>query len=74
MTDDCLRRTLKEHWLTTIVCDHRARTDKPVCFCGWVHEPLPSVGAAVDAWVEHVTEMVRSHPSTQRITDAGAAK
>lgn len=53
-----LRQTLKAHYLTEITCDHEHRLDRPACSCslvdlGW----HPSVGAAVDAWIDHVTEI-----------------
>ena len=50
-----LRDRLRQHFLAAIVCDHERGMDNPQCACsraflGW----HPSVGAAVDAWVEHV--------------------
>jgi hypothetical protein len=46
---------LREHWLHAMECDHETKQDKPHCACsrvdlGW----HPSVGAAVEAWLEHV--------------------
>jgi hypothetical protein len=50
-----IKAVLREHWLTGIVCDHEAKTDRATCSCSvWRCEPLPSVGAAVDAWINHV--------------------
>lgn len=54
------RDVLREHWLTGIHCDHEAKTDVATCYCSvWRSEPMPSVSAAVDAWIEHVAEMAR---------------
>jgi hypothetical protein len=54
---EALRAHLREHWLASIVCDHEAKTDTAVCSCSqWADTPHPSVGAAVDAWIEHVFE------------------
>ena len=52
---EALRAHLREHWLASIVCDHEAKTDTAICSCSqWADTPHPSVGAAVDAWIEHV--------------------
>ncbi len=50
-----MRDVLREHYLLAITCDHERRQDNPICACsriflGW----HPTVGAAVDAWIEHV--------------------
>jgi hypothetical protein len=52
---------LKQHYLAGIECDHERKMDNPRCACslvflGW----HPSVGEAVDAWIEHVMEVARS--------------
>jgi hypothetical protein len=48
---------LRAHWLTGIECNHAQRTDVATCFCAvWRSAPMPSVGAAVDAWIAHVEE------------------
>lgn len=53
--EEALRTALREHWLTGIHCDHEAQTDVATCYCSvWKSDPLPSVGAAVDAWIEHL--------------------
>lgn len=45
---------LRGHWLTGIICNHDDKTDVATCSCSlWQCEPMPSVGAAVDAWIEH---------------------
>ncbi len=50
-----MRSHLREHWLANIICDHEAKTDTAVCSCSmWRDELHPSVGDAVDAWIEHV--------------------
>lgn len=64
VTECSLRETLKEHWLTSVICNHEAKTDRAACFCGWVSKELPAVGKAVDAWIDHVA----------RYTTAGALK
>ncbi len=55
-----MAQVLREHWLTGLECDHEAKTDVANCFCGrWRPAPEPSVGQAVERWVEHVMEQVR---------------
>lgn len=61
MTREQLRVVLKEHYLQQVICDAQGRQDNPVCQCsavflGW----HPSVGAAVDAWIEHVLSKLDS--------------
>jgi hypothetical protein len=52
---DPLRGVLRRHYLTQITCDHEGKIDNPVCACSLVHLGWhPSVGAAVDAWINHV--------------------
>jgi hypothetical protein len=56
-TTEAIRKALKEHWLTSIQCDHESRTDRAGCFCGtWYCEPQPSIGEAVDKWIEHLID------------------
>ena len=56
---------LRAHWLTGIHCraadgtsphvDGEPGTDFAACFCAtWRSDPLPSVGAAVEAWISHL--------------------
>lgn len=53
--------TLKEHYLTGVVCDQERKMDKPSCSCSRVNLGWhPSVGAAVDAWIDHVVEVARA--------------
>ena len=50
---------LRKHWLTGIECNHEARTDVATCYCSrWRSEPQPSVGEAVERWIEHVLRHV----------------
>ena len=50
-----LHDVLKQHWITAIICDEATHTDRVGCWCGtWQCPPQPNVGAAVDAWIEHV--------------------
>lgn len=56
-----LRAVLAEHYLAGITCDHAQERDNPVCGCslvflGW----HPSLGAAVEAWADHVAEVLGS--------------
>lgn len=44
---------LAEHWLSEMICDHEARTDRAACCCGWVSAPQRSVGDAAKAWAVH---------------------
>jgi hypothetical protein len=56
---DRMRVVLKEHYLTEIQCHHATKLDTAHCWCTvWASEALPSVGAAVDAWIEHVLSEV----------------
>lgn len=52
---EAVRRRLAGHYLASIECDHERHADRPACACslidlGW----HPTVGAAVNAWVDHV--------------------
>lgn len=48
---------LREHWLTSVECDHEAGTDVATCFCAvWRSEPQPTVRHAVERWIEHVVQ------------------
>jgi hypothetical protein len=56
---DKLRGVLQQHWLTGIHCDHESKTDVATCFCTvWRSDPMPNVGAAVNAWIDHVFEQL----------------
>lgn len=56
-----MAQVLREHWLTGMECDHVTKTDIPNCFCSrWRPLPQPSVGKAVECWIEHVIEQMRS--------------
>ena len=51
------RAALAEHYLMTVNCDHDTGSDNPVCGCSVVNLGWhPSVGAAIQAWIDHVTE------------------
>jgi hypothetical protein len=72
---DCMERlyradevaaVLREHALTHIECDHDTKRDTPVCACsraflGW----HPSVGEAVEAWVQHVSRVLSGSPASE---------
>jgi Lar family restriction alleviation protein len=67
VTVKALKAHLREHWLVSVVCDHEAKTDTATCSCSqWRDEPHPSVGAAVDAWIEHVFAALASPPMPGR--------
>ena len=54
-TRENLAHVLRDHYLAGVHCDHEANTDKPSCSCSmWNCPPQPSVGEAVERWVEHV--------------------
>lgn len=57
------RHVLTEHYLINVACDHALARDQPWCACslvdlGW----HPSVGAAVDAWISHVADLLEGNP------------
>jgi len=53
-----IRQALKTHWLTGIECDHDTKRDFSMCACGlWTSGNESSVGAAVEAWINHVFEI-----------------
>lgn len=59
--DRVSRMVLESHYLAQVVCDHDRKMDNPICSCsqvflGW----HPSVGEAVQAWVDHVMEVERA--------------
>lgn len=59
--DRVSRMVLEGHYLAQVVCDHDRKMDNPICSCsqvflGW----HPSVGEAVQAWVDHVMEVERA--------------
>lgn len=64
-----MRAALREHWITGVVYDHDAKTDRATCACSlWRCEPMPSVGAAVDAWISHVLTVAQdleTHPNVK---------
>lgn len=54
-----IQEVLRAHWLTSVDCDHKGKTDTARCFCTiWTGTPQLSVGAAVEQWIDHVTEML----------------
>ena len=54
-----LRKVLTDHYLAGIECDHEAKTDKASCACSMVALPVcPSVGAAVQSWIDHVLSVL----------------
>ena len=65
-TTDRLRRVLKDHYLAEVVCDHEGKRDMPRCQCsriafGW----YPSVGEAVDAWIDHIVRIFEAPDEPQ---------
>lgn len=63
-----VKARLGEHWLAGIVCNHEDKTDRATCACSqWRCDEMPSIGAAVDAWIEHALgtlALSRPHHST----------
>lgn len=54
-----LALVLRDHWLVSVNCDHTAKTDRAQCSCSLVEFPVrPSVGDAVNDWVNHVLEQI----------------
>lgn len=52
-----VRHVLRDHWVTQLICDHEAKTDRAVCSCSlWRCEPQPCVGDAINAWIDHVQD------------------
>lgn len=52
-----IRSVLKGHYLALLECDPEAETDQAYCWCSLVDLGVhPSVGAAVDSWIDHVME------------------
>jgi hypothetical protein len=57
--EDKFRNVLREHWISGIICDHVSKTDRATCSCSlWRSDPKPNIGAAVDAWIDHVLESI----------------
>jgi hypothetical protein len=55
---ELIRETLRSHWLHTVICDHEGKKDAAACACGtWISPAQPSVGEAVERWIDHVLEM-----------------
>lgn len=56
-----LRSVLKEHWITSVNCDKQESMNRASCSCSLlVGHRVPSVGAAVDEWIEHVLATLAS--------------
>lgn len=69
---DAVAAVLREHWLTGVECDHAARTDVATCYCStWRSAPQPTHGEAVEAWVQHVLELLRDARSTPSVATSG---
>lgn len=63
---EVVAKVLKEHYLTSVICDHDAKTDVACCWCTtWSSGPRPSVGEAVDAWVAHVLESIEAEATAR---------
>jgi hypothetical protein len=52
------KEALRKHWLNSIECLHIIHSDVSHCACGWESEIQPTVGEAVNRWVEHVETFV----------------
>lgn len=54
---------LAEHYLMGINCDPDTKRDNPMCGCSRIHLGWhPSVGAARQAWIDHVVGLIESAP------------
>jgi hypothetical protein len=71
---NALEAILRGHYLAQIECDHEGKRDRAQCQCslvslGW----HPSVGDAVQSWVDHVMALIRGRWSADSlIRRAGA--
>ena len=54
--DDPMRVLLRAHWLMSMECLHVIRSDVAHCACGWKSTIQPSVGSAVERWIDHLAE------------------
>jgi hypothetical protein len=58
---------LRKHYLCGIQCNHERKIDRAICACSeWNCPPQPTVGEAVERWIEHVasrTDLTRPAPS-----------
>ena len=54
---DVLKKTMMDHWLFAVNCNHEAKTDTAQCSCSrWRGEEMPSIGKAVENYFEHFWE------------------
>ena len=61
---------LRKHYLAGIECNHKSKTDRAMCACSrWNCPPQPSVGAAVERWLEHVQSAVIDEEFAGMATD-----
>lgn len=52
-----MKATLQDHWVTAVECNHEDKTDTVRCSCSvWTGTPQPSIGKAIEQWVQHVME------------------
>jgi len=51
---DAWKVALREHWLNSLECLHIIRSEVAHCACGWKSDIQPTVGSAVERWIEHV--------------------
>lgn len=52
-----MKATLQNHWVTAVECNHEDKTDTVRCSCSvWTGTPQPSIGKAIEQWVQHVME------------------
>lgn len=68
---EAFRKTLKEHWMTSMQCNYEDNTDQSFCFCcAWSGgEPQPNIGMAVDTWINHVIEEFESNLKSSAPTE-----
>ena len=59
VTVGVVANVLSKHYLVEVICDHEREMDNPRCACSLVNLGWhPSVGQAVNAWIEHVLEVL----------------
>ena len=63
------RALLRSHYLMGVNCDPVKRQDNAVCQCSRVNLGWhPSIGAAVESWIEHVAAVASEGNSDERHT------
>ena len=62
---------LRDHYLAGIDCNEENHTDKAACSCAlMMSSPQPSIGQAVQQWIDHVRDVVEGRWTQQGALDA----